>query len=65
MKKTEERRLLDVFLKLRTDLVLTNITPSDPPDFLGDHAGARVGIEVTRVIPQGYGSNPRHRHVPR
>ena len=48
MKKKEERRFLDVFLKLRTDLVLTNITPSDPPDFLADHASGRIGIEVTR-----------------
>ena len=48
-KKQHERFLLDRFLELQ-GISPTSIKPLDPPDFLIDLEGRRVGIEVTELF---------------
>ena len=47
--------MLDIFLMLKPDLILRNICEADPPDFIADYAGSRIGIEVTRFFHEGTG----------
>ncbi len=48
-KKQHERFLLDRFLELQ-GISPTSVEPRDPPDFLIDLEGRKVGIEVTELF---------------
>jgi len=48
MDKAEERYYLDLCLKLRPEMLVTDIQDTEAPDFLASHEGQRIGIELVR-----------------
>lgn len=54
--KEGERADLESFLRSRPDLGLRNPENSESPDFLFNHSGSRLGIELTRFSPPRDGS---------
>lgn len=50
MDKAEERFYLDMFLRLTPDLAVSEIEPSEAPDFLLSHDERIVGVELVRFL---------------
>jgi hypothetical protein len=55
MDKAEERYYLDLCLKLRPELSISEIQATESPDFIGISDGNPVGIELTRFIFDHHG----------
>jgi hypothetical protein len=57
--KAEERYYLDLCLKLRPNLVASDIRDSEAPDFLAVNGGECIGIELVRFdFPHQAGPSP-------